>query len=176
MRDTDARYMLGSVLLSLGIVYILSNIEINFSSFWGFVGIFTIFEGSYYTVNYIFKKHRNITSPLITLLFGITILIFTFHIVQSTFTMVVSGFSIATGIALLLSGSILKTSKREIISGIVLICFGFLMATPALFNVSEAFYGYLRIYGIGLLLVIFGIAIMLPRGSKQKESKGGKEQ
>jgi hypothetical protein len=171
MNDTDARYMLGSILLSLGIVYILSNVSIQFSAFWGFVGIFAVFEGSYYTVKYIFGTHRDITNPLITLLLGITILIFTFRIVQPSFTMVVSGISIAIGIALLISGFVFKISRKEIISGIVLIGFGLLIATPILFNISEQFYRYLRIYGVGLLLVLLGIVVMLPRGKKTKKEE-----
>ena len=171
MNDTDARYMLGSILLSFGIVYILSNVTIQFSAFWGFVGIFAVFEGSYYTVKYIFGTHKDITSSLTTLLLGITTLIFTFHIVQPTFTMVVSGISIAIGIALLISGFVFKISQREIITGIVLIGFGILIATPALFNVSECFYRYLRIYGVGLLLVLLGIVVMLPRGRKTKKEE-----
>lgn len=175
MSNIDARYILGSILLSLGIVYILSNVAANFSPFWGFVGIFLIFEGSYYTVKYIFRQHRNITSPLITLFLGITILIFTFRIVIPAFTMVVAGFSIAVGAALLLSGFVSKVSRREVISGLILIGFGFLVATPAVFNISEQFYRYLHIYGVGALLILLGVVLMIPRDRKRgKKDEGGK--
>ena len=173
MSDIDARYMLGSILLSLGIVYILSNVAANFSPFWGFIGIFLIFEGSYYTVKYVFRQHKDITNPLVTLFLGITVLIFTFHIIIPTFTMLVAGFSIALGAALLLSGFVFKVSRKEIISGLVLIAFGFLIATPFMFNISEQFYRYLRIYGVGALLILLGVALMIPRNNKRNEKDEG---
>ncbi len=175
MSDIDARYMLGSILLSLGIVYILSNVAANFSPFWGFIGIFLIFEGSYYTVKYVFRQHKDITNPLVTLFLGITVLIFTFHIVIPTFTMLVAGFSIAVGAALLLSGFVFKVSRKEVLSGLILIGFGFLIATPAIFNISEQFYRYLHIYGVGALLILLGLVLMIPRnGKRAKKDEGGK--
>ena len=173
MSDIDARYMLGSILLSLGIVYILSNVAANFSPFWGFIGIFLIFEGSYYTVKYVFRQHKDITNPLVTLFLGITVLIFTFHIIIPTFTMLVAGFSIALGAALLLSGFVFKISRKEVISGLVLIAFGFIIATPFMFNISEQFYRYLRIYGVGTLLILLGVALMIPRNNKRNEKDEG---
>jgi len=173
MSDIDARYMLGSILLSIGIVYILSNVAASFSFFWGFIGIFLIFEGSYYTVKYIFKQHKDITNPLITLFIGTAVLIFTFHIIIPTFTMTVAGFSIAVGAALLISGFVFKVSRKEIISGLVLIAFGFLIATPFVFNISEQFYRYLRVYGVGALLILLGVALMIPKSSKKENKDEG---
>ena len=173
MSDIDARYMLGSILLSLGIVYILSNVLANFSSFWGFIGIFLIFEGSYYTVKFIFRQHKDITNPLVTLSSGITILIFTFYLIKTSFTIIVAGFSIAIGAALLLSGFVFKVSRKEVISGLILIAFGFLIATPFMFNISKQFYRYLHIYGVGTLLILLGVVLMIPRNKRKNEKDEG---
>lgn len=168
MSDIDGRFTLGSLLVAFGLSYIITSFTFVDSLFWTFIGLFFIFEGVYFTVEKIYRREKEVASYLTLLFIGISILLFTFNIIQYSFLMLVVSLFVSIGLALLLAGTMFKFSTRESLSGIILIAIGLLILTPHILNIPNSVYKTIEIYGFGGLFIAFGIIIMLPR-------KGGKK-
>ena len=169
MSDLDARFTFGSLLVAFGLSYILSHFATINSFIWTFLGFFLIFEGVYYTVKKMYLKKKDVSGYLSMLFIGVSILFFTFNIIQYSFSAFLASLFISTGLALLISGGLFKFFMKEIISGLVLICIGVIFLLPSVFHISEDFYGLIRIYGFGGLFILLGIIVMLPRKGDKKE-------
>ena len=169
MSDLDARFTFGSLFVAFGISYILAYFA-TISLIWSFLGLFLIFEGIYYTVKKVHSNRKDFSGYLSMLFIGVSILLFTFNIIQYSFSAFLASLFISIGLALLISGGSFKFFMREIISGLVLICIGIIFFLPSVFHISENFYRLIRIYGFGGLFILLGLAVMLPRkGGKKNE-------
>lgn len=167
MADIDVRFTLGSLLVVFGLSYIITSFTFVEFPFWTFLGLFFLFEGVYFTVKEIYKKERHVAIYLSLLFIGISILLFTFNIIQCSSTMVTVSLFVSIGLALLISGTIFKFSAKESIAGIILIAIGLMFFIPHILNISESASRTIRSYGIGGLFIAFGIIVMLPRGGKK---------
>ena len=168
MSDIDGRFTLGSVLVAFGLSYIITSFTLVHSLLWTFLGLFLLFEGVYFTVKKIYLREKDVSSYLSLLFIGISILLFTFNIIQYSFLMLVVSLFVSIGLALLISGTIFKFSTREFLSGVILIAIGFMLLIPHILNISDSVYKTIEIYGFGGIFIALGIVVMLPR-------KGGKK-
>ncbi len=168
MSDIDGRFTLGSVLVAFGLSYIITSFTLVHSLLWTFLGLFLLFEGVYFTVKKIYLREKDVSSYLSLLFIGISILLFTFNIIQYSFLMLVVSLFVSIGLALLISGTIFKFSTREFLSGVILIAIGFMLFIPHILNISDSVYKTIEIYGFGGIFIALGIVVMLPR-------KGGKK-
>ena len=168
MSDLDARFAFGSLLVAFGVTYVLAHFAV-IPIIWTFLGFFLIFEGTYYTIKKIYSNREDFSGYLSMLFIGISILLFTFNIIQYSFPALLASLFISVGLALLISGGLLKFIIKETIYGIVLICIGTIFLLPSVFHISENFYKFVRIYGFGGLFILLGIIIILPgKGDKKK--------
>ncbi|MGB9695210.1 MAG: hypothetical protein ACP5SB_02595 [Caldisericaceae bacterium] len=164
MRDFDSRFGLGSLLVSLGFAYILRNLWLTNNFFFTFLGIFFLLEGLYYTAKHFISKEKEEATSYLSLLFiGISTLLFTFDLIRPTTPMVFAFIIGSVGLALLLSGAFFKFSERTIFSGVILVALAFVIFLPFALNISDSVYQLMRTYGIGLLLILLGIIVFIPR-------------
>ena len=169
MSDVDARFTFGSLLVAFGLSYILAHFSTINSFIWTFLGLFLVFEGVYYTVKRVYLKKNDVSGYLSMLFIGISILLFTFNIIQYSFMILLSSFFFSIGLALIISGGLFKIQMREIFSGLTLAGIGIVILIPIVFHISENFYRTFGIYGFGGLFILLGIIIMLPRKGGKKE-------
>lgn len=170
MQDTG-KISFGSILIALGVAYILNNSRLVSSFFWTFLGVFLVLFGLSMLVLAISRKTRkNEIENLFLLFMGASITIIQLGIVTySHFVM----FSLALGsigMASLISGAFLQYSLRNIISGIVMIAVSVIFFLPPLVNLSEKVQNIIRQFGIGVVLILVGIVLFLP------SKKGGKNE
>jgi uncharacterized protein YjeT (DUF2065 family) len=164
MRDFDTRFGLGSLLVSLGVAYILRNMQLTNDFFFTFLGIFFVIDGLYYLVKHIAtKEHEDATSYLSMLFIGISALLFEFFIIRITTPLIFSFVIGSVGLAMLISSAFFRFSQRGIFSAIILIAIAFLIFAPFALNISDSVYQTFKSYGVGILLILLGIIIFLPR-------------
>jgi len=170
MSNFDTRFGIGSLLVALGGAFILGNVGMVNSVFWTFVGLFLLFEGVYYTVEYTSRSRKiDIEGYLFMIFIGIAILLFTFSILQFSFTLLIAMCLVSIGLAYLVKGFFYKPHSRDLFAGLILIALGIIFFIPSLINISPITYRIMREFGLGILLIVFGIVILIPR-------KGGKNQ
>jgi len=166
--NLNGKYIDGSLLVSIGVAYILNNTYLVTSFFWCFVGIFLFMLGIYSVTTAIVKKEKTDVTPHFSILFiGISILLFVFSIIGFTTIMLFSAILASFGLAYILSGCFFKYSTRNIIAGFILLGIAVLLFLPLAFNVSHEVYSLIKDYALGILLVILGIIIFLPHKKRK---------
>lgn len=166
--NLNGKYIDGSLLVSIGVAYILNNTYLVTSFFWCFVGIFLFMLGIYSVTTAIVKKEKtDVTSHFSILFIGISILLFVFSIIGFTTIMLFSAILASFGLAYILSGCFFKYSTRNIIAGFILLGIAVLLFLPLAFNVSHEVYSLIKDYALGILLVILGIIIFLPHKKRK---------
>ncbi len=162
MTETEGRYLIGAILVSFGIAYIMNVANIVNNSFWLFVSCLIVMEGAYYTAKGIMLKKDDISFPLAVLFFGIAELLFLFNLVCYSFSTFVAAVLLSIGLGLVVSDFLAKYSYKKMLSGIVLVLFGALFAISSMFNLTDKIDRWIRGYGIGILIIILGILIIFP--------------
>ncbi len=160
MSENDGRFLLGAILVSFGITYILNAINLVNSTFWLFIGLILVMEGFYYGIKRMFQKTNDASFSLATAFFGIAILLFVFGIVYCSFSSIVGAILLSIGLGIVIPALISNYSPRKILWGIVLMLSGILFWILSTINIPENFYRYARTYGIGLILIILGILVI----------------
>ena len=169
--NLNGKYIDGSLLVSIGVAYILNNTYLVTSFFWCFVGIFLFMLGIYSVTTAIVKKEKtDVTSHFSILFIGISILLFVFSVLGFSKTILFSTIFASFGLAYILSGCFFKYSTGNIIAGFILLGIAVLLFLLLAFNVSHEVYSLIKDYAPGLALVIIGIIIFLP-GKKKKTNE-----
>jgi uncharacterized membrane protein HdeD (DUF308 family) len=164
MREFEAKFSIGSLLISLGAAYILRNMYLTNDFFFTFLGIFFLLEGLYNVIaQTAHHEKRETTQSLLLLFIGISILLFELSVLAYSAILLISLIVGSIGLALMLSGAFFSLSERNIFIGVILIVIGLIFAMPVLFNVSDKLNVILKDYGIGILLIVLGIIVFLPR-------------
>ncbi len=169
MSEFDGRFTLGSVLVTFGLSYIITSFTFVQSLFWTFLGLFLLFEGVYFTAKKTYLKEKGVVSYLLLFFVGISILLFTFNIIQYSFLTLIVSLFVSIGLALLISGTIFKSSTREALSGAIFIAIGLILLIPHILNIPDSAYRTIEIYGFGGIFIALGIIVILPRKWGKKE-------
>jgi len=166
--NLNGKYIDGSLLVSIGVAYILNNTYLVTSFFWCFVGIFLFMLGIYSVTTAIVKKEKtDVTSHFSILFIGISILLFVFSVLGFSKTILFSTIFASFGLAYILSGCFFKYSIENIIAGFILRGIAVLLFLLLAFNVSHEVYSLIKDYALGILLVILGIIIFLPHKKRK---------
>jgi len=166
--NLNGKYIDGSLLVSIGVAYILNNTYLVTSFFWCFVGIFLFMLGIYSVTTAIVKKEKtDVTSHFSILFIGISILLFVFSVLGFSKTILFSTIFASFGLAYILSGCFFKYSTGNIIAGFILLGIAVLLFLLLAFNVSHEVYSLIKDYALGILLVILGIIIFLPHKKRK---------
>lgn len=158
---------LGSLLVALGVAYILKNAYIVSSYFWTFVGVFLILEGLINSLVDLIKKTKREEIEMLFILFvGASILIIQLGIINySHFVMFILALG-SLGLASLISGAFFHYSIRHIFAGIIMIAIAVFFLMPPVLKFSETVQNTIRQFGIGILLIALGLIIFLPSRKK----------
>lgn len=163
MADRIGKFSFGTLLIALGIAYILRNTFLVSSFLWTFLGSFLLLEGLLLSSSDLIAKIKkdNITN-LFILFLGASILIIQLGILRYSNTTMFALALGSLGLASLISGAFFNYSIKNIAAGIVIIAIALLFFLPFTSMVSEKVQRIIRQFGVGILLIVIGIIIFLP--------------